>query len=85
MKYYSEVLDELFDTEEAAFAAEKEHKESIAQQHVIDNLYNEIIRMVGSVERRYDFIVGTSISSDTSDDNGRYIKHTLNIHIFTKR
>ena len=85
MKYYSEVLDELFDTEEAAFAAEKEHKESIAQQHVIDNLFNEIIRMVGSAESRYDFIVGTSISSDTSDDGGKYIKHTFNIGIYTKR
>ena len=85
MKYYSEILDELFDTEEAAFAAEKEHKESIAQQHVIDNLFNEIIRMVGLVEHRNDFIVSTSISSDTSDDSGKYIKHTFNLYIYTKR
>lgn len=85
MKYYSEVLGKMFDTEEAAFAAERKHKESTAQQHVIDNLFNEIIRITGLVESKYDFIVGTSISSDTSDDSGKYVKHTFNLNIYTKR
>lgn len=85
MKYYSEALDKMFDTEEAAFAAERAHKESTAQYHVIDNLFNEIVRMTGLVESKYDFIVGTSISSDTSDDGGKYIKHNISIDIYTKR